>query len=207
VPHYQTGPCCANGAARAFDNNVLKLNVLLAMVALAIASVVSPASAQSRVGSDSSTRLTRLGRDVVYGTVEGLGYAGIDQLRNDPVQWGKGWPGYGRRAASNIGEFYIQELTTAGLAAAMNHPLDYARCDCTVFADRVGNALRGALYDKMPDGQQSIAVPRIAGAYVGSSAQAVWRPATTTGRVQTALINGTTSLAIGALINLYHEFR
>jgi hypothetical protein len=187
---------------------VLKLNVVFAAaVAVAAASIVAPLSAQSRVGSDSSTRLTRLGRDVAYGTVEGLGYAAIDQWRNDPVQWGDGWRGYGRRAASNIGEFYIQELTTAGLAAATNHPLDYARCDCKLFADRVGNALRGALFDKMPRGGESLAYPRIVGAYAGSFAQASWRPATPSGRVQTALVNGTTSLAIGVLINLYHEFR
>jgi hypothetical protein len=185
----------------------MKLNVLIATAAVAAASIATPVSAQSRVGSDSATRLTRLGRDVAWGTVEGLGFAGMDQLRNDPVQWGKGWRGYGRRAASDIGEFYIQEVTTAGLAAAMNHPLDYARCDCKEFGDRFGNALRGALFDKMADGKQSLATPRIVGAYVGSFSQAAWRPATTSGRVETALVNGTTSLALGVLINLYHEFR
>lgn len=185
----------------------MKINTLLATAAVAVASISAPLAAQGRFGSDSATRLTRFGRDVAYGTIEGLGYAGIDQWRNDPVQWGKGWTGYGRRAASDIGEFYIQEVTTAGLSAVMNRPLDYARCECKEFGDRFGNALRGALFDKMADGKQSLAVPRIVGAYVGSTAQATWRPATTSGRVETALVNGTTSLAIGALINLYHEFR
>lgn len=174
---------------------------------MAFAPTSAPLSAQGRVGSDSATRLTHLGRDVGWGTVEGLGYAGVDQLRNDPVEWGKGWRGYGKRAASDIGEFYIQELTTEGLADVMNHPLDYAPCDCRDFGVRFDNAMRGALFDKMADGKQSLAVPRIVGAYVGSFAQAAWRPATTSGRVETALVNGTTSLALGALINLYHEFR
>jgi hypothetical protein len=194
--------------ARAYARWVHKLRLIIAAAFIAAtSSLAAPVYAQSRVGSDSATRLTRLGRDVAYGTLEGLGYAGIDQWRKNPEQWGDGWAGYGRRAASNIGEFYIQELTTAGLAAAMNHPLDYARCACREFAGRVGNAFRGATFDKMPDGSQSLAVPRIVGAYAGSFAQASWRPATPTGRVQTALVNGTTSLAIGALINLYHEFR
>ncbi|MEO7084998.1 MAG: hypothetical protein ABI442_00295 [Gemmatimonadaceae bacterium] len=186
------------------------ISVFIATIAVAVAPIVSvdsTASAQSRVGSDSATRMARFGRDLPYGTVEGLGYAGIDQWRNNPVQWGTGWAGYGRRAASNIGEFYIQEITTAGLAAATNHPLNYAKCDCKVFADRVGNALRGALFDKMPSGRQALAGPRIVGAYVGSLAQASWRPTPPIGRLQTALINGTTSFATGALINLYHEFR
>lgn len=179
----------------------------LVTAAAAVVSLASTAAAQSRVGVDSATRLNRFARDAIYGTAEGLAYAGVDQLRKDPVEWGVGWPGYEKRAASNLGEFYIQEVTTDGLAAIMNHPLDYKRCTCKVFADRVGNALRGAVFDKMADGSQQLAIPRIAGAYVGSFAQATWRPATSTGRTRTAIINGTTSFAIGALINLYHEFR
>jgi hypothetical protein len=60
--------------------------------------------------------------------------------------------------------------------------------------------------DQMPDGSQRIAVPRIAGAYVGSFAQASWRPSNSN-RAQVALGRGTTSLALGALVNMYYEFR
>ena len=58
----------------------------------------------------------------------------------------------------------------------------------------------------MPDGSHPLAVPRIVGAYAGSSAQAAWRPVGTTSRLQVALINGTGSLVIGGFINLFHEF-
>jgi hypothetical protein len=175
--------------------------------ALALATFALSAHAQSRVGSDSATRLTRFGRDVLYGGAEGLGFAGVDQLRNDPVEWGKGWRGYGKRAASNVGEFLIQETVTEGLAAAMNRPVDYRRCRCRGFGDRVWSAFRGAVTDQMPDGSHPLAVPRIVGAYAGSIAQAEWRPATTTSRARVALVNGTSSLVIGGLINLYYEVR
>jgi hypothetical protein len=61
----------------------------------------------------------------------------------------------------------------------------------------------------MPDGTHPIAVPRIVGAYVGTFAQATWRPSgsVTNSRTARALIQGTTSLALGAAINLYYEFR
>jgi hypothetical protein len=162
--------------------------------------------AQSRVGADSTPRMRRFVRDMGYGTIEGLGFAGVDQLRDEPVEWHRGWRGYGQRADSNVGEFYIQEAVTEGLAAAMNHPLDYSRCRCRGGIKRVGWALRGVLFDEMPHGKTALALPRIVGAYAGSFAQAQWRPATGTGRTQIALVNGTTSLAIGAAINLYHEF-
>ena len=164
------------------------------------------AGAQVRVGRDSSTRLNRFGRDLIYGTAEGLGFAGLDQLRHDPPEWGKGWQGYRKRAASDVGEFVIQEGTTEALAAALQRPLDYERCPCRGPWNRARWALWGSVTDPMPYGRHPIAVPRIVGAYAGSFAQASWRPANGD-RVRTAVVNGTLSLLIGAGINLFHEAR
>jgi hypothetical protein len=171
---------------------------------LALASGV--ARAQVRVGRDSSTRLNRFGRDLIYGTGVGLVFAGIDQGRNEPPAWGKGWEGYRKRAASNVAEFVIQEGATEALAAAMHRPLDYERCACRGVGNRVRWALWGSVTDPMPNGRHPIAVPRIVGAYVGSFAQASWRP-DNSDRVRTGLVNGTVSLLIGAGINLFQEVR
>ena len=184
-----------------------RLRRALAIILAVLALLPRGAQAQARVGSDSATRMTRLGRAFMYGTAEGLAFAGLDQLRNDPVEWGKGWPGYEKRAASDLGEFYIQEGVSEGLAALMNRPLDYKPCKCRNLGDRFTAAVRGAVTDQMPDGSHALAVPRIVGAYSGSFAQAMWRPATSNSRVRVALVNGTTSLVVGALINLYHELR
>src|SRR5205085_10416602 len=102
-------------------------------------------------------------------------------------------------------EFYIQEVVTEGLAAAMNRPLDYVACKCGGRTDRVLWAMRRTLSDQLPNGHHALAVPRIVGAYVGSFAQAEWRP-NEGNRLRIALVNGTTSLAIGGVINIYHEF-
>ena len=132
------------------------------LVTLLVAIAPGRAQSQVRVGRDSSTRLARFGRDMVYGTVLGLAWGEVDQLRNDPPEWGKGFEGYRRRAAS--------------------------------------------VTDPMPNGSHPVAVPRIAGAYAGSFAQASWRPATSD-RTRTAVINGTVSLLIGAGINVFQELR
>ena len=178
--------------------------LLLGAAQLCLAS--STAEAQVRVGRDSSTRLNRFGRDVVYGTGMGLLFAGIDQLRKEPPEWGRGWEGYRKRAASDVGEFIIQEGMTEALAAALQRPLDYERCPCRGALNRVRWALWGSVTDPMPNGRHPIAVPRIVGAYVGSFAQASWRP-NDGERVRTALVNGTVSLIIGAGINLFQEAR
>jgi hypothetical protein len=176
----------------------------LCLASLLIAPRVT--TAQVRVGRDSSTRLNRFGRDLVYGVGMGLVYGELDQLRNDPPEWGAGWDGYRRRAASDVGEFVIQEGVTEAMAAGLHRPLDYERCRCRGFGNRVRWALWGSVTDPMPNGNHPVAVPRIVGAYAGSFAQASWRPARSD-RMRTALVNGTVSLLIGAGINLFQEVR
>jgi hypothetical protein len=181
---------------------------LAAAIAVILPLAARPLRAQVRVGSDSSTRLQRFGRDALYGTAEGLAFAGLDQLNNDPPEWGGGAEGYKKRALSNVGEFYIQEGVTEGLAAIMKRPLDYRRCGCRDASRRIGWALQAAVTDPLPNGTHPIAWPRIIGAYAGSFAQASWRPVDGgRSRNSVALLNGTESLGIGFLINLYHEFR
>ena len=180
----------------------------LVAVGLAVGLCVLPApvAAQVRVDLGRHTRLQRFARDAAYGTAEGLGFAAIDQAQDRPSEWGGGAAGYGKRAASNVGGFLIQESVTEGLAAALKHPLDYTRCRCGGILPRTGHALLGAVADEEPGGAYTFALPRFAGAYAGALAQTTWRPGAGRSRVDTALRNGSTSLAIGGLINLFHVF-
>ena len=175
------------------------------LMVLALLLAVRPLFGQARVDNGKHTRLQRFARDAAYGTAEGLAFAAVDQQRNQPPEWGSGFSGYKKRAASNVGEFLIQEGVTEGLAAAMDRPLDYPRCHCSETGNRIGHALVGAVADQMPDGRRKLAIPRIVGAYAGAYAQTSWRPQSGT-HARLALENGTTSLAIGAVINLFQEF-
>jgi hypothetical protein len=177
-----------------------------ALAVLACVGIGSNASAQVRVGRDSATRLDRFARDLSYGVAEGLVYGEVDQLSHSPPEWGTGWAGYRRRATSNIGEFIIQESTTDALAAVLKRPLDYQPCHCRGFGNRVGWALWETVTDYTPDGKHPVALPRMVGAYAGSFAQASWRPGVSN-HLQSALLHGTTSLLIGAAINLFYELR
>lgn len=176
-----------------------------AAVLLVITLIPTTAHSQ-RVGRDSATRLMRFGRAVAYGAAMSFVYSGMNQINNQPSEWGKGWNGYGKRYASNFGEFMIQEGVTEGLAAIMKRPLDYTPCRCRGTDGRIGHALAGAVTDQMPNGKHPIAIPRIVGAYAGAYAQSTWWPGSRS-RANQTLLNGTTSLAIGGLINLFHEFR
>ena len=177
---------------------------VLALVAMSL--MPRAVAAQRRVGTDSATRTTRYFRDMAWGSALGLAWAGVDQLQNDPPEWGKVWNGYGKRAASGVGQFLIQESVTHLLANSMNRPLDYQPCRCRHMSRRIGWALQEAVTDAMPDDTHPVAIPRIVGAYAGSFAQASWRP-NSGNRVETALLNGTISLAIGAATNIFYELR
>ena len=178
--------------------------ISIASVALLAVAAAAPANAQARIGNH--TRLERFGIDLAYGTLTGLAFAGYDQARNDPPEWGHGWNGYGKRAASNVGGFVIQESVTEGLAAIMNRPLDYTRCKCQGAGARIRHAWLGAITDQMPDGSHKFALPRVAGAYVGSFAQGAWRPNGGRNWASIGLGRGTSSLALGGFINMFHEF-
>jgi len=176
----------------------------LATISLVL--VFAPSAHAQSVKRDTPTRLERFGRAVVYGSAMGLAYSAMDQMNDEPAEWGRDWNGYGKRVASNVGEFVIQESVTDGLAAIMKRPLDYTRCRCGSTTKRIGWALWGAVTDQMPNGTHPLAVPRIVGSYAGAYAQSTWRPDSRDRLMQT-LINGSTSIAVGGLINLYHEFK
>ena len=182
-------------------------SVGLIAFAAAVFLIPAPASAQWRLGGDSATRLERYGRNLAYGAVTGLAYAGVDQAFNSPSQRGGGWAGYGRRAASNVGEFVIQESVTEGLAAIMKRPLNYQPCNCTETKKRVWSAVEQSFTDQMPDGSHKIAVPRIVGSYVGAAAQSLWRPTNSSNKLGLIALNGTTSLGLGVFINMFYEFK
>jgi hypothetical protein len=134
----RTSSACSPAFSESGLVRARRIGVRLVVAVISAVAIASPLAAQSRVGSDSSTRIARYWHDLTYGTALGFVYAGVDQARNNPVEWGKGWSGYGKRSASNIGEFLIQETTTDLLAAALNRPLDYQRCRCSGTGARLG---------------------------------------------------------------------
>ena len=197
----------ASIAPSGFDLNRRAVNRLNRILAVAIGgiAIAHTVAAQKYPGYDSTTREHQLVRDLFYGTAMGVAFSGFDQWRDDPEQWGDSWNGYGKRVASNLGGFYIQEGVTYGLSAAMNRPMQYPRCNCIGTGKRAMWAVRGALFDQLSNGKRPLAVPRIVGAYAGTFAQVAWRPKEGN-NAWLGFTRGTSSLAIGALINLYHEF-
>jgi hypothetical protein len=175
---------------------------LLFVLAIVVASRASNAQ-EARMPE---SRWRAYGQNVVRVSGGALAFAAWDHLRDDPEEWGNGWRGYERRAVSEIAGSVVQETITEGLAAAMRRPLDFTRCSCHGAGRRFEWAVRGALFDQMPDGSTPLGLPRIVGAYGGAFARTTWHPAGDHSRAVATLISGSTSLGVGALINLAYEF-
>ena len=159
--------------------------------------------------SDADEPVSRLGQyehSVLRGVVVGAAEAGVTQLTNDPEEWGRSWRGYGHRAAAIAGGAVVHATVLHGLAALLDRPAAYAPCGCAPRSRRIARALAGAVIDTRPDGAREVAIPRITAAYLGAYVQSTWFP-DHHHRARDVLVNGTISLAIGALLNLVQERR
>jgi len=65
----------------------------------------------------------------------------IDQARGDPYEWGGGFEGYGRRAASVYGQSAIQNVFSTIGNAALRYEPRYNRCRCDGLGPRTKHAL------------------------------------------------------------------
>src|SRR6266852_1826488 len=69
-------------------------------------------------------------------------YSGLQQLRNDPREWGQGATGYGRRVASNAGYTAVRNVLGFGLDSTLREDPRYYKSKRTGFKPRTADALR-----------------------------------------------------------------
>ena len=98
------------------------------------------------------------------------------QSSNEPREWGGGFAGYGRRAASQYGLFAIQNTLHDGGAAALGYEPRYFRCQCTGLWRRSGHALEMSFLTYNEHGHKSLDLPQLVGAYGSGMISALWYP-------------------------------
>ena len=69
---------------------------------------------------DSSKRFHRYVKDTIgpLSLLKTAASAGLNQWDSDPLEWGQGMKGYGKRLASNFGGNVIRQTVTYGLSEA-----------------------------------------------------------------------------------------
>jgi hypothetical protein len=131
--------------------------------------------------------------------------AGIDQGQNSPPEWKQGASGYGKRFASRMGQYAIEQTTSYGLSEAFRVDTGFEKSQRHGFSARLGDALIQNVTSRTRSGKRIISAPRLAGAYVGGLVPALtWYPSRF--GYKDGLREGTYSLASGFAVNMFREF-
>ena len=132
-------------------------------------------------------------------------YSGIQQLRNDPREWGQGATGYGRRVAANAGYTAVRNALGFGLDSALREDPRYYKSKRTGFKPRTAAALRQIFICRTDGGDEAFAVWRFGSAYGAGFIANAWMPKSAS-TISDAIINGTLSIAADGGANLFYEF-
>jgi len=131
--------------------------------------------------------------------------AGVSQWDSDPLEWGQGMKGYGKRLASNFGGNVIRQTVTYGLSEALHLDTGFERSNRHGFWPRLKDALAQNVTSRTRSGKRIISPPIFAGAYAGSIIPSeTWYPSRYS--YKDGLRSGSYSLAAGFALNAIREF-
>ena len=131
--------------------------------------------------------------------------SGIKQARNQPVEWGRGWDGYGNRFGSSMGQRAVSNTITFGVGALRGEDPRYFPSGQTRISARIGSALAQTFVVHTDHGGRTVAIGRVAGAFGGGFISRTWKPEGH-GIIRSGVQSGAISLSSGAVSNVIREF-
>jgi len=103
--------------------------------------------------------------------------AGYSQITKAPPEWGEGALSYGRRTASSLAVYGIQETIHQGGAAILGYHPRYLSCECDGFFHRTAHAIKWTFLTRNTSGATRLDLPAIAGTYGAGMLSTYWYPA------------------------------
>ena len=132
-------------------------------------------------------------------------YSGLQQLRNDPHEWGQGASGYGKRFASNAGYTAVRNVLGFALDASLGQDPRYHKSQRAGIKSRTADALRQVFVTRTDSGGEAFALWRFGSAYGAAFIANTWMPKSSNSPGD-AMVNGTISIGADAAGNLFYEF-
>ena len=132
-------------------------------------------------------------------------FAGFDQWRDAPSDWGGGGEAYAKRWASDFAGSAIGSTTKYGVARLLHQDPSFTRCDCAGFGPRLRHALRSPFMARTRDGREVFSPATVAGLTAENVIPAsTWYPA------QSGARDGSLHAALGVLskmgVDTFREF-
>lgn len=155
----------------------------------------------------SRQRFNRYVRNTVgpVSLVRSAASAGLSQWDNDPLEWGQGAEGYGKRFASNFGKNAVRHTVQYGLSEAFRLDTGFQRSKRKGFWPRLSDALVQNVTSRTRSGKRVLSAPIFVGVYSSSIiASETWYPSRYS--YKDGLRSGTYTLATGFALNAIREF-
>ena len=131
--------------------------------------------------------------------------AGYSQITNAPPEWNQGAYGLGRRMASKLAVYGIQETIHQGGEAILRYDPRYLACECKGFWIRTGHAIKWSFLTKNNSGRTRLDFPVLAGTYGAGMLSTYWYPARYN-PLSDGVRNGNQQLGISVGLNIIREF-
>jgi hypothetical protein len=129
----------------------------------------------------------------------------VDQIGNQPPEWGGGMKGYGQRLASRFGTSVVQGSAQSLGCALLHQEPRYIRSADSGALKRVGHAFLYTLITYNNDGKKRPALASLTSYYVSAFAADAWLPSRYT-IAGDAVRDGNRTVIFAALINQMQEF-
>jgi hypothetical protein len=131
--------------------------------------------------------------------------AALDQARDHPSDWGRGWDSFGVRVTSHLGQHLIREQIMFGVEALDHETPGHIRSSRTGFTNRLKDAVKYTFVSSSDSGRMMPAYSRFVGAYGAGYISRAWYPPEFH-TVSSGFYTGTESLGIDVGMNVLREF-
>jgi len=131
--------------------------------------------------------------------------SGVDQIGNDPPEWGQGLKGYGIRFASRFGTNFVQNSIQAAGAAALHEEPRYVSSSSKGFFHRSEHALLFTLVTYNNSGKVTPAIASVGSTYAASMITTLWMPKRYT-MLGDGVRDGNLQLGLNGAFNIFEEF-
>jgi hypothetical protein len=108
--------------------------------------------------------------------VEAVSIAATAFTFDTPPEWGRNAGGFARMLGNGYGRAAIQNTTYDGMAAALRTDTRYFACGCKGFFPRVGHALEMTFVTYNRNGNKTLDLAQLSGAYGASMIGTLWYP-------------------------------
>ena len=129
----------------------------------------------------------------------------LDQTTGSPEQWGGGFPGYGRRVASRVGNAILQGTFQAPVAAVLHEDVRYIASSQHAFKPRAIHAIKYSFLTYNGQGHPMLNVANLSAYYASTAVSSAWLPGHRNLAGYT-FSNASEQIALSLPVNLLQEF-